>query len=73
MLAPAGRDDFDHLSGTAAVVWTLLEAPHSVPELIAELAEMYSASAEAIGPDVMMLVDQLLERGAIDGLEEPRG
>jgi hypothetical protein len=73
LLAPLGRDDFDHLSGTAAVVWTLLETPCTKAELIDELAGMYSASADGIGADVEVLIADLIEKGAVQVLESTDG
>lgn len=66
ILAPPGRDDFDRLSQTAAVVWSLLETPCSLEGLITTLAEMYSLPTEGIATDVGALVSDLLERGAIE-------
>jgi Coenzyme PQQ synthesis protein D (PqqD) len=73
LLAPLGREDFDHLSGTAAVVWTLLETPCTMAELIDELAGLYSASAEGIGTDVDALIAVLIESGAVQVLESTDG
>ncbi|HYT79995.1 MAG TPA: PqqD family protein [Actinomycetota bacterium] len=73
ILAPAGRDDFDRLSGTAAAVWSVLETPCSPEDLVNELAEMYAVSAEGIGTDVRALVSDLMERGAIEELSETDG
>lgn len=73
LLAPEGREDFDQLSGTAAVVWSLLETPRTMADLIDELAEMYSVPAGAIGADVRALVADLVHRGAIAELEGTDG
>jgi hypothetical protein len=70
LLAPPARDDFDQLSGTAAVVWSVLEAPCSQEELVKSLAEMYSAPPEGIAGDVRTLVADLLERGVIEVIPE---
>jgi len=73
ILAPAGRDDFDQLSGTAAVVWSFLDTPRSREQLVSELAEMYAGPPEGIGTDVGALVADLIERGAIAELPETDG
>jgi hypothetical protein len=65
LLAPEGRDDFDHLSGTAAVVWSLLETPATLQSLVNELGEMYSVPTRSIAADVEALVADLTLRGAI--------
>jgi hypothetical protein len=68
LLAPEGRDDFDHLSGTAAVVWSLLDAPASLQSLVSSLGELYSVPAESIADEVDALVADLTRRGAIKEL-----
>lgn len=65
LLAPAGRDDFDHLSGTAAVLWNLLDTPSTLEVLVASLSELYSVPAESIASDVGAMVADLTRRGAI--------
>jgi hypothetical protein len=65
ILAPAGRDDFDQLSGTAAVVWSMLETPSSLADLRDSLAELYAVPPESIAADVDSLVADLTKRGAI--------
>ncbi|MGH2554331.1 MAG: PqqD family protein [Actinomycetota bacterium] len=70
LLAPPSRDDFDQLSGTAAVVWSVLEEPCSREELVTELAEMYSIPPEGIVADVGTLLADLLQRGVIEEIPE---
>jgi hypothetical protein len=65
LLAPPGREDFDHLSGTAAVVWGLLETPATLESLIDRLGELYSVPAESISADVVALVADLTQLGAV--------
>jgi hypothetical protein len=66
ILAPQGRDDFDHLSGTAAVVWSFLDTPQTVDSLVEELAELFAVPAEGISGDVETLVADLTRRGVIE-------
>jgi hypothetical protein len=66
LLAPPGRVDFDHLSGTAAVVWLSLETPCSRDELVREIAELYSVRPDQIDRDVDTLLSDLVRRGAIE-------
>jgi hypothetical protein len=68
LLAPEGRDEFDHLSGTAAVVWSLLETPETLEGLVDALGELYSVPAERITAEVGALVSDLTRRGAIKEL-----
>jgi len=65
LLAPPGRDDFELLSGTAGVVWRLLETPRTVAELVDVLADLYGTDRESIATDVHPLIDTLLEQGLI--------
>ena len=65
LLAPPGRDDFELLSGTAGVVWRLLETPRTVAELVNVLADLYGTNRESITTDVNPLIGELLERGLI--------
>lgn len=65
LLAPEGRDDFDHLSGTAAVVWSLLDTPATLQSLLDVLGELYLVPGDSIAADVGSLVADLIRRGAI--------
>jgi hypothetical protein len=73
LLAPIGRDDFDHLSGTAAVMWGMLETPSSFEELVNTLAQIYAVPAEEIAPDVKALVSDLIQRGAVQEIQAVNG
>jgi coenzyme PQQ synthesis protein D (PqqD) len=68
LLAPAGRDDFDQLSGTAAVSWSILETPCSLEELLRTLSDVYSIPPESIAAEVGALVTDLSERGLVEEL-----
>jgi Coenzyme PQQ synthesis protein D (PqqD) len=72
ILAPPGRDDFDQLSGTAAVIWGILATPSSLEQLVRTLADLYSIPPERISKDVDALVADLIGRGAIE-LQETHG
>jgi hypothetical protein len=69
LLAPPGQVGFDHLSGTAAVVWLVLETPSTRDELLNTLAELYSIRPDDIAGDVDALLEDLHKRGVI--LETP--
>jgi coenzyme PQQ synthesis protein D (PqqD) len=73
ILAPCGRDDFDRLSETASVVWSILETPCSLDDLVKVVAETYSVPAEGIAGDVKALADDLLARGTIEEVPDIHG
>lgn len=63
LLTAQGRDEVDRLDGTAAVVWTLLDEPRSVGELVGELSETYGASRAEVEDGVRALLEDLGARG----------
>jgi len=65
LVAPPDGDEFELLSGTAGVVWRLLETPTTIAELVDVLAELYGTTAETVAADVRPLIDELMERGLI--------
>ena len=69
VLAPAGRDDFEVLQGSGAVVWELLEDPSTEAELLSSLAEIYSISEVQIATEVSALLATLMEMGAVEQTE----
>ena len=69
VLAPAGRDDFEVLQGTGAVVWELLEDPSTEAELLSALAEIYSIAEVQIATDVGALLATLVDMGAVEQTE----
>jgi coenzyme PQQ synthesis protein D (PqqD) len=72
ILAPRGRDDFDRLSETASFVWSILETPCTLEDLVEAVAETYSVPAEGIAPDIGALVADLLEKGVIEEVNGTR-
>lgn len=68
ILARPGREDFDALTGPAVALWHLLEEPRSVGEVVEILAWAYDAPRSEVARDVAALVDDLLARGAIEGI-----
>ncbi len=60
-----GTDTYFTLNGSGAFVWTLLEAPRSVPELCAAVAARYEIGEDDCRDDVTSLVTTLHERGLI--------
>jgi hypothetical protein len=63
LLTAQDRDEVDQLGGTAAVVWTLLDEPRSMDELVDELSEAYGASRTDVEVGVRALLDDLRARG----------
>jgi hypothetical protein len=70
VLAPPGREDFDVLAGTGAVVWELLDEPRTVAEVVGVLAELYGMAEGDIDGDVGELVSALVQTGAIEEIGE---
>jgi hypothetical protein len=65
LLAPQGSDGFESLTGTAAVVWSLLDRTRTLPELTRELAVLYRAPRGKIGRDVRALMETLMAMGCV--------
>jgi len=66
VLAPPGAEDFEELSPTAAAAWRMLEAPRTLPELTDALAATYRVPPDDIVDDVRSLVEDLIDRSAIE-------
>ncbi|MGQ0669864.1 MAG: PqqD family protein [Actinomycetota bacterium] len=71
LLAAPDREGVDVLSETAALVWSLLDRPRSLDELVDVLGERFAGSREAIARDVGSLVDDLVRRGFIEAVGQP--
>jgi hypothetical protein len=65
LLAPPGRDDFELLSGTAGVLWRLLQTPVTIDAVVDELADLYQADRDAVAADVGPVLDDLTRRGLV--------
>ena len=66
LLASADRDEVDVLSGTASVVWRLLEEPRTLGGLVEMLSAAYRAPRDVIGVDVRALLEDLVGRGWLE-------
>jgi hypothetical protein len=66
LVAVPGRDDIDHLEGTAAAVWDELEAPRTATEVIDRLCAEFASPADVVGPDVETLLKDLVLKGCIE-------
>ena len=60
------------LTEVAARVWTLLQQPVSVPEIVDALCAEYDIGPEAATADVRELIDSLVERKLVDAAEAGR-
>lgn len=56
---------FFSLTGTAAVIWPLIDGTRTRAVLLAQLAEAHGAAAEAIAPDLDAFLAQLAEAGFV--------
>jgi hypothetical protein len=66
LIAVPGRDDIDHLEGTAAAVWDELKAPRTATEVTDRLCLEFASPADVVGPDVEGLLKVLVQRGCIE-------
>jgi hypothetical protein len=71
LLTARERDDFDHLSETAGMVWQILEVPMTLEDLVQALGDVYGLPAAEIFDDVARLVGDLRESGWIEVADEP--
>ena len=71
IIARPGREDFDALTGPAVAIWNLLQEPRTLIELVDTLAWAYQAPRAEIERDIRALLDDLLQRGAVEGSSDP--
>jgi hypothetical protein len=65
----AGVGDLDAvytLSEVGATVWSLLQQPSSIGDIVAALCAQYDVSFEAASSDVVEFLDQLLEKKLVE-------
>jgi hypothetical protein len=62
--------DARRLSGSASAVWTLIDAPRSVPELVHELAAAYRIPPEEIEGAIAGCVDELVRLGLAEEVQD---
>lgn len=60
-------EDVVLLTGTAAVLWQLLETPQSMPELCQQLARMYGVDDADLQDDVRRALDTAVLAGIVTG------
>jgi hypothetical protein len=71
LLARAGHDGIDRLSGGAWEVWELLDEPRSLAEVISILSKAHRISADVLGPRLQDVVQDLLRRRWIEEVPAP--
>jgi hypothetical protein len=71
LLTAREREDFDHLSETAGIVWQILEVPMALENLVQALGDVYGLPPGDIFDDVRRLVRDLRESGWIEAADEP--
>jgi len=54
------------LAGTGPEVWDLLQTPHTLAELAAELSARHGADLDVVAADVRPAVEQLAALGLVD-------
>jgi hypothetical protein len=60
------------ISGSGGAVWTLLDRPRGLEELTALLAQRFSVEPDEIQRDLVGLLAQLVELGAIEDGADPQ-
>ncbi|MGH2704408.1 MAG: PqqD family protein [Actinomycetota bacterium] len=68
LLAAPERDDFQSLSGTAALLWDLLVSPHTLEQVAATLAQLYRADETRIRADIDVAITELIRFGYLEEL-----
>ena len=65
-----GRRQVHLLNETAGRLWELLEAPRSLPELVAALREEYDVAADEARGAVIECLDDLASKGLVVAVDE---
>ena len=65
VLAP-GADEPVTVAGSGGEVWDLLDRPRSAEELVSELSGRFAADPETIRADVVALLAELVDAGALE-------
>ena len=70
LLAAPRRNEVDQLSGPAADVWVVLDRPLRIDDIVERLTKLYGAPVERVKDDVQALLDDLVERGWLQVVED---
>lgn len=68
-LVPPAQD-LHSLSGSALVLWDLLEVPRALPDLVKIASSFYSLEPGQIASDIDPWVDDLISKGLVEEIEE---
>ena len=69
ILAPRHTETFEALDGPAADVWSLLDEPRTVEEIVEPLSGVYAADRVRLMEDVAALLSQLLATNVVEVVE----
>jgi len=72
LLAAAGQEEMELLSGTAGAVWRLLSTPRTRDDISRRLARDFAALPERVEADVERLLQHLEHRGWIEEISRGR-
>jgi hypothetical protein len=72
VLTHADQEDFDELSETAGAIWSQLEAPRPLRDIVETVADIYAVEPAAIAGDVSALLDVLRQRGWVEEVRDGR-
>jgi hypothetical protein len=72
LVLPRGSAEPVTLTGTGPEIWELLEEPCSTDVMVAVLAERHAADPVVVTGDVTELLEELLQRGAVETLDPGR-
>lgn len=63
-------EEVHSLSGSALVLWDLLEVPRTLPELAKIVSSFYFSEPGRIASDIDPWVDDLIAKGLVEEVEE---
>ena len=69
-MSRAGRAEFELLAGAAADVWHLLDVPRTMDDLVDILTNVYPVSSDVVTADVDSLLDDLVQRGLVEEVQD---
>jgi hypothetical protein len=71
LLAAAGHDGMDRLTGGASELWTVLDEPGSLSEVVAILSDVHETLADDLQPQLDGVLSDLVRRGWIEEMPDP--
>ena len=67
------EDELFSLNDTGKDIWEKLDGQRSLGQVVAELADEYTAEKEVIEKDVVGLLAELIKRGIVEPAPGPKG